>query len=173
MPDSQRPPHPAACPPERLLAECEVRRLRRSGPGGQHRNKVETAVVLQHRPTGTTAEASERRSQAQNQRLAIARLRLNLALAVRGMPEAWPAPSPLWRSRCPDGRIVVSTDHDDFPTLIAEALDVIFAHGCDVRAAADRLGCSASQLVKLLKREPRALALVNARRAEAGLTALK
>ena len=36
--------HPAALPFDALLKECEVRRLRRSGPGGQHRNKVETAV---------------------------------------------------------------------------------------------------------------------------------
>ena len=58
--------HPAATRAEQLLAECEVRRLRRSGPGGQHRNKVETAVALRHLPTGVQAEANERRSQAQN-----------------------------------------------------------------------------------------------------------
>src|SRR5262249_27924451 len=42
--------HPAARAPDALLAECEVRRTRRSGPGGQNRNKVETAVVLRHLP---------------------------------------------------------------------------------------------------------------------------
>ena len=35
-------------------------------------------------------------------------------------------------------------------------------------AAAEALGCSATQLVKLLKEEPRALAQVNGRRRQAG-----
>ena len=50
--------HPAAHDLERLLADCDVRFTRRSGPGGQNRNKVETAVVLTHRPTGLVAEAT-------------------------------------------------------------------------------------------------------------------
>ena len=44
--------HPATASPEQLIAECDIRRLRRSGPGGQHRNKVETAISLHHLPTG-------------------------------------------------------------------------------------------------------------------------
>jgi hypothetical protein len=38
----------------------------------------------------------------------------------------------------------------------------------DVRAAADGLGCTSSQLVKLLADEPRALAQVNRERAARG-----
>ena len=35
------------------LREVAVRASRSSGPGGQHRNKVETGVRLTHRPSGT------------------------------------------------------------------------------------------------------------------------
>ena len=63
--------HPAALDPERLLAECDVRFTRRSGPGGQNRNKVETAVILTHRPTGITAEASDRHRDAAANRLPV------------------------------------------------------------------------------------------------------
>ena len=35
--------HPAELPIPELLRQCEVVHTRRSGPGGQHRNKVETA----------------------------------------------------------------------------------------------------------------------------------
>ncbi len=164
--------HPATLPIDDLLADCETTRTRRSGPGGQHRNKVETAVVLQHQPTGVSAEASERRSQGQNRAVAIFRLRVNLALEVRSEPASQPV-SPLWQSRCKGGRISISPQHDDFPAILAEALDAVHSHQFDVKAAATHLQCSTSQLAKLLKLEPRAWAAVNNSRRAAGLHALK
>lgn len=165
--------HPAALPVDRLLAECDVRRTRRSGPGGQHRNKVETAVVLMHRPSGLSAEASERRSQSENHAVALFRLRLNLALQIRTPLIAGKTPSERWQARCRDRKIAVNTHHDDFPAILAEALDVIALRHMDLRAAGDDLACTPSQLTKLLQQEPRALALVNRERNALGLHPLK
>jgi hypothetical protein len=165
--------HPAALGSEKLLEACRVERLRRSGPGGQHRNKVETAVRLLHLPTDVTAEAGERRSQAENRRVALGRLRVNLALDVRRPCPADREPSPLWRSRCRGGRIGVNVSHDDFPTLLAEALDRIAAREGSVKQASEELGSTTSQLVKLLKKERRALVLVNRWRRERGSGALQ
>jgi len=159
--------------PDQLAAQCDIQFVRRSGPGGQHRNKVATAVVLVHRPTGVKAEANERRSQAENRAAAMFRLRVNLALAVRSIRQKHRVPSALWRSRCRGGRIEVSPTHDDFPPLLAEALDVFAAAGFEPAAAAETLGCSASQLIKLLKKEPRALAWINAERSRCGLHPLR
>ena len=161
-------PHPAALPIDELLADCRVDRTRGSGPGGQHRNKTETAIVITHLPTGVRGEASERRSQGENLAQAKFRLRLELALAVRSA-EGVAEPSPLWRSRVAGERITVSASHDDFPAILAEALDVLASMDWSARAAAERLGVSTSQLVKLLKHEPRGLGMLNREQATKGL----
>ena len=56
--------------------------------------------------------------------------------------------------------------------LLAEALDRVAAESFDVKTAAGQLGCSTSQLVKLLKIEPQALAVVNRGREGLGLERL-
>jgi len=47
---------------------------RSSGPGGQHVNKVSTAVTLTHLPTGFSVTVQDSRSQAMNRHLARIRL---------------------------------------------------------------------------------------------------
>ena len=165
--------HPATLSPPQLLEACDIRRTRRSGPGGQHRNKVETAVVITHQPTGVKGTASERRSQSQNHSNAVFRLRVNLALAVRCSREPSELPSSLWQSRCAGGRICISPTHDDFPALLAEALDVLAACELDVKSAAAMLQTTFSQLTRFLKLDPRALARVNTRRQELGRQPLR
>src|SRR6476661_6916399 len=66
-----------------LIAQCEVDRYRASGPGGQHRNKTESAVRLRHKPTGVSAIGEDSRSQSENKQHAVRRLRSAIALEVR------------------------------------------------------------------------------------------
>lgn len=155
------------------MKQCDTRRQRRSGPGGQHRNKVETAIVLTHNSTEITAEASERRSQAENLKVAQFRLRVNLALKFRSEADKGAFPSLLWKSRVKQQRIQVNSSHTDFPTLLAEALDVLLIQAWDIKAAAESLGSSTSQLVKFLKQEPRAFAILNSQRVSQDLKPLK
>ncbi len=163
--------HPASLPIAHLMADCTSRRQRRGGPGGQHRNKVETAVVLTHTPSGVSAEANERRSQAENLRVALFRLRLALALGARTPP--LPERSALWRSRQRGTRIAVNPKHDDFPALLAEALDVLAAEDWDDSTAAEKLGVSRTQLVRLLKQAPGAVVQLNGSRVDRGLPPLR
>ena len=62
-----------------LLGRCDVHLYKASGPGGQHRNKVMSAVRLRHKPSGLSATAAESRSQHENRRTAVRRLRQKLA----------------------------------------------------------------------------------------------
>jgi hypothetical protein len=163
--------HPAQLPIETLLTDCEFRRTRRSGPGGQHRNKVETAVVIEHLSTSIRAEANERRSQEQNRQVAVQRLRVKLAVEVRTPVES--SPSLLWQSRTVGGKLAVNIEHDDFPALLAEALNAVGMVDFDVAAAASLLGVSSSQLVRFLKVEPTALAAVNRERQTQGFSAYR
>ena len=64
--------------PKALERDCALSFYRASGPGGQHRNKTETAVRVTHRPTGIVAAAAEERSQARNREVALERLREKL-----------------------------------------------------------------------------------------------
>ena len=54
--------------------DCDLEFFVAGGPGGQHRNKVETGVRLTHRPTGLVVTATERRSQSANREAAYERM---------------------------------------------------------------------------------------------------
>lgn len=59
---------------ESLERDCDVEFFVAGGPGGQHRNKVETGVRLTHRPSGLVVTATERRSQSANREAAFDRM---------------------------------------------------------------------------------------------------
>ena len=63
---------------ESLERDCDLEFFVAGGPGGQHRNKVETGVRLTHRPTGLVITATERRSQSANREAAFERMAAKL-----------------------------------------------------------------------------------------------
>lgn len=65
------------------IKDCDVKHYRGSGPGGQHRNKTETAVRITHPESGAIGDSQEMKSQIQNKRIAFKRM------AQSGKFKAW------------------------------------------------------------------------------------
>lgn len=66
------------------MADVRVDAFRSSGAGGQHRNKVSSAIRMTHLPSGIVVTATEERSQHQNRAVAQQRLLDALTASRRG-----------------------------------------------------------------------------------------
>lgn len=162
--------HPSLLPLETLQQHCRWSFSRASGPGGQHRNKVETAAVIEHLASGIRASASEERSQHRNRQVALQRLRCALAVEYReplgsdpvaSDPVERPA-SELWRTYCRSGKIRVSPENEHFPCLLAEVFEALIGSDYDLAETAKRFDTSSTQLVRFLGSYAPALAHLNA-----------
>jgi protein subunit release factor A len=81
--------------PQVLKKQVVIETYRSRGPGGQRKNKVETAVRIKHLPSGITVVATEHRSQSENRRLAFERLRDRLIKLNRPRRRRIPTSLPL------------------------------------------------------------------------------
>jgi hypothetical protein len=156
-----------------LLAECDVDTYRASGPGGQKRNKTESAVRLRHRPSGLSVIAEESRSQHENRDRAVRRLRQLLALRLRqpvaddGVPEGVQA--------CIDkrGRLEVGRRDARYLPAAATVLDVLVAQNGSVGETARRFGITTGNLSDFLTGDDDLMLEANRIRAELNLRPLR
>jgi hypothetical protein len=145
-----------------LLKHCDEDRYRASGPGGQHRNTTDSAVRLRLPDSDITASASEQRSQHQNRRIALKRLRLEIAFAMRTSdPQPWMDTMP------------VSQKNSRYPAFVACILDSLAANDFQVSTAAAFLDISTGQLIRILAADPCLWARVNQERQKRDLKPLK
>lgn len=161
-------------PDDALLKQCEVETKRGTGRGGQKRNKTDTAVRLRHRPTGLVAQSDQTRSQHQNRRSALRRLRWQIALEIRRpVPLAgYVPPDELRQLLAPRGEII-GKRHPGYLPAIAALLDLFVALDCSVSATAQRLASRTGALSRLLLADDKLATRVNALRAAKGLRPLR
>lgn len=73
--------------------DLRVEFIRGSGPGGQNRNKRDTACRITHLPTGLVGYAEDERAQGQNRRLAFSRLAAKLVPLMKLATKTGEAPA--------------------------------------------------------------------------------
>ncbi len=137
-----------------LLKECEIKRYQASGPGGQKRNRVYSAVRIVHTGSGISVTAASHRESARNQNEAVEKLRLALALSfnTRGMQEADVDGFPIV---CPPGwpvfRSKVNAHSRHYPNFVYLSLCGLKYYRGHIGDCALSLGVSTSALIRLFK----------------------
>ena len=176
------PPHPAIISVDELAKHCDMRTQRRSGPGGQHRNKTSSGVFLTHRPSGIVAEATERRSQADNRGVAIQRLRFKLAVELRTQSiidadvianlDVDPQEARL-RSDLRGGNLRLNDRNESKPAMLALLLNDLHASGGQPSMLSPKWGVSTTAIVNAIRSDNDAFALLNRIRRHHGRRPLK
>ncbi|KAK1668844.1 hypothetical protein QYE76_057003 [Lolium multiflorum] len=167
---------------DELMAQCDMGTFKSSGPGGQHRNKRESAVRLRHHPTGIVAQAVEDRSQHKNRSSALSRLRTLIALKVRRpinldnytppveLLQILPLKSTI---RSKDVGSQIGPNNIKFSPGMQALLDLLFAVEGSVSEAAKILGLSTGALSRLILSDDSLRAAANELRASKGLKPLR
>lgn len=137
---------------EALLAQCSVDTFRASGPGGQKRNKTDSAVRLRHGPTGLQSQAFESRSQHENRARALQRLRVKFALERRAEldPARFEPRQELAALLFPARGQRIGQSNPKYWPAIAQLLDLFVGLACSVSETAKVLGVSTGALSRVL-----------------------
>ncbi len=128
-----------------LREQCRVEAVRGTGPGGQKRNKTSTAVRVTHEATGISAGDDTSRSQHQNLRHALGKLRGELAVSLPLSPGELSPSVPL--------SPVPRSSSAQYPLWLGRIFDVLRREEFQLASAAGELGCTPSQLVRLLGKD--------------------
>ena len=155
-----------------ILAECDVDTYRGPGPGGQKRNKTDSAVRLRHKPTGLIVIAGESRSQHENRIRALKRLREALALRIRH--EVTDATPDAVRA-CIDksGRLNVGRRDARYLPAAGALLDLLVAREGSVGDVAKWLGLTTGNVSGFLTGDEDVMTEANRIRAVFGLKPLR
>jgi len=152
-----------------LLELCTLSAYRASGPGGQHRNTTDSAVRLVFRdPEFPDIElvttACEQRSQHRNRKIALQKMRLQVAMMLREdmTPEIEQVEN--LKIGMKDGR---------YPEIVARVFDALHVEGFQVGNAARSISQSTGKLIRFLARDSVLWAEVNRQRQLLNLHTLK
>jgi hypothetical protein len=157
-----------------LLRDCEVDTYRSHGPGGQKRNKTDSAVRVRHLPTGLIVIAPESRSQHENRARGLRRIRFTIALHARSPVETDPfEPSKSLAECLTKARILIGKKDQRYPLIVAEILDLLDACDAQLSTTAAHLGITTGNLASFINNDPKLADGVNHMREKRGLKRIK
>ena len=166
-----------------LLKNCRVDTYRSHGPGGQRKNKVETAIRLVHEPSGISAQGQQTRSQGRNKTLALRNLRMHIACRCRQPQDLAQCAIPDTIAECfqrrPGAprhvrlRLSLPSGKRCFWPVAAFVLDVFDAAEGQLSTAARALAISTANLAAFLRSHRHLLAAAQAIRKSHGHTPLR
>lgn len=142
-----------------LLAQCQVDRLRGSGPGGQKRNKTESSIRLRHGATGLFALAGESRSQHENKARALRRLRERIAFDLREPVDLDDYRVPAALAALIEQEPVRKSEKwlrsPEYLRAVGHLIDLYQAVGCSLPEVAKRLALTGGRLDRVARADDR------------------
>jgi hypothetical protein len=151
------------CDLTELIKDCRVDRYKSSGPGGQHKNKVETAIRVVHKPSGLSACGQQTRSQLRNKTLALRNLRMHIACSYRQpqdltkltipdeIAEYLQPPAASAPQRSNKRKLSLASGNWYFWPVVAIVLDVFDSSQGQLSTASTALGISTANLAAFLR----------------------
>lgn len=144
---------------EEIMKDCSFEGFQASGPGGQKRNRKYSAVRLVHIPTNISATAVESRSQINNRNAAIKKLKIKLAMEVRG-------PEYIIEN------YMISLSNPLYPLLVAVLFDKLYQYNFAISDVARSVELSTAKVIKLIARDKNVRQKINELREIHGLKKL-
>ena len=137
-----------------LLSQCRLEMIRGSGKGGQKKNKTSNAIRLHF--FHFKAFSQKQRSQTANIKIALKKLRLEIALnnaqklgSSNLFPRKnWETIPPALRPFLANGRMLISVNNKNYPYFLGFLKDLVWQLEGDEKKMATFLGISRSQLQK-------------------------
>lgn len=114
--------------------------FKRSGNGGQKRNKTSSAVRVTLKELAISAEDCTERSQKLNRSKALQKLRRKIAMTVR-------------QDISDEIITIVAPSNDRYPLFLARLIDLLSSVNYSFKECGLKLNLSSSQVEKLLRRD--------------------
>jgi len=153
---------------------CRLETYMASGPGGQKRNRTLSAVRAVHIQTGISAIAEESRSQQENRKRALKRVRKMIALYVRKDFFSGVVIHSSVADLFSENRFgKINSGNPRYPLFCAVILDALYMAKGKIGEAAKFLNISTGRLNRAVSADKELLTAVNRLRNDFGLKALR